>query len=133
YALTLAHKHVPEIITRSGLTIRPIFTPNVSKFPQGMLVNVPLHIDLLAGGPSYAHVHHALTDHYAGQDIVEVMPLDAVPAQLDPTEMAGTDRMRIYLAHNAEAGHINIIASLDNLGKGASGAAVQNMDLMLGV
>ncbi|MEO0543684.1 MAG: N-acetyl-gamma-glutamyl-phosphate reductase [Pseudomonadota bacterium] len=131
YALTLAHKHVPEIITRSGLTRRPIFTPNVSKFPQGMLVNIPLHLDLLAGKPSYAHVHHALAEHYSGQGIVEVVSLDTSPARLDPTELAGTDRMLIYVTHNAEAGHVNIIASLDNLGKGASGAAVQNLDLML--
>ncbi|MEL6919916.1 MAG: N-acetyl-gamma-glutamyl-phosphate reductase [Pseudomonadota bacterium] len=132
YALTLAHKHVPEIISRSGLTRRPIFTPNVSKFPQGMLVNVPLHLDLLAGQPSYAHVHHALTDHYAGQDVVEVTGFADMPVRLDPTALAGTDEMRIYVCANGETGQVNIIASLDNLGKGASGAAVQNLDLMLG-
>ncbi|MEO1701805.1 MAG: N-acetyl-gamma-glutamyl-phosphate reductase [Pseudomonadota bacterium] len=131
YALTLAHKHVPEIISRSGLTRRPIFTPNVSRFPQGMLVNIPLHLDLLAGEPSYAHVHHALADHYVDQTIVEVVASDGLPSRLDPTELANTDRLRIYLTHNTGAGHINIIASLDNLGKGASGAAVQNLDLML--
>ncbi|MEL6201300.1 MAG: N-acetyl-gamma-glutamyl-phosphate reductase [Pseudomonadota bacterium] len=131
YALTLAHKHVPEIVTRSGLTRKPIFSPNVSKFPQGMLVNVPLHLDMLAGTPSPAQLHTALADHYAGQEIVEVMPTEPVAVRLDPTEMKDTDRMRIYVTANADAGHVNIIASLDNLGKGASGAAVQNLDLML--
>ncbi|MEM1378552.1 MAG: N-acetyl-gamma-glutamyl-phosphate reductase [Pseudomonadota bacterium] len=132
YALTLAHKHVPEIVTRSGLSRQPIFTPNVSKFPQGMFVNVPLHLDLLTGVPSPSEVHQALADHYAGQQIVTVEPADALPGRLDPTELAGTDRMKIYVGSNADAGHVNIIASLDNLGKGASGAAVQNLDLMIG-
>lgn len=133
YALTLAHKHVPEIITRSGLARRPIFTPNVSKFPQGMLVNVPLHLDLLAAGTKPSSVHEALREHYAGQRIVEVADTTEPPARLDPTELAGTDKMRIYVCANEEAGHVNIIASLDNLGKGASGAAVQNLDIKLGV
>lgn len=131
YALTLAHKHVPEIITRSGLSRSPIFTPNVARFPQGMLVNVPLHLAMLTGSPSPADVHATLTAHYAGQDVVEVMPLDAVPARIDATELASTDTMRIYVLANADAGHVNIVASLDNLGKGASGAAVQNLELML--
>ncbi|MEM9999561.1 MAG: N-acetyl-gamma-glutamyl-phosphate reductase [Pseudomonadota bacterium] len=131
YALTLAHKHVPEIVERAGLKRRPIFTPNVGRFAQGMLVNIPLHLELMAGRPSFAHVHHALAEHYTGQDIVDIVGLHDIPVRLDPTELAGTDRMRLYVCANGDAGHVNIIASLDNLGKGASGAAVQNLDIML--
>lgn len=133
YALTLAHKHVPEITTRAGLTRRPIFTPAVGRFAQGMLVNVPLHLDLLAGGTSLQTVHAALTDHYAGSEIVEVPSLDATAglARLDPEELAGTDRMKLYVCGTEGAGQVNLVASLDNLGKGASGAAVQNLGRMI--
>lgn len=133
YALTLAHKHVPEITTRAGLTRRPIFTPAVGRFAQGMLVNVPLHLDLLAGQASLQTVHAALTDHYAGSEIVEVPSLDATAglARLDPEELAGTDRMKLYVCGTEGAGQVNLVASLDNLGKGASGAAVQNLGRMI--
>ncbi|MCB1465061.1 MAG: N-acetyl-gamma-glutamyl-phosphate reductase [Nitratireductor sp.] len=135
YALTLAHKHVPEIMVRAGLTRRPIFTPNVGRFRQGMIVNVPLHLDLLNGAPDQAAIHSALAEHYSGQDIVEVMPIEAgakMP-RVDAEEMVGTSRMRLYVFGNSAAtGQVNLVATLDNLGKGASGAAVQNMDLMLG-
>lgn len=133
YALTLAHKHVPEIVTRSGLSRRPIFTPSVGRFAQGMLVNVPLFTDLMSGAPSMAAVHAALAAHYAGQDIVEVVPPaegTALP-RIDAEEMTGTDRMRLYVLGTEGKGQVNLIASLDNLGKGASGAAVQNLNLML--
>lgn len=133
YALTLAHKHVPEITTRAGLTRRPIFTPAVGRFAQGMLVNVPLHLDLLVGQASLQTVHAALTDHYAGSEIVEVPSLDATAglARLDPEELKGTDRMKLYVCGTEGAGQVNLVASLDNLGKGASGAAVQNLGRMI--
>ncbi|WP_299864304.1 N-acetyl-gamma-glutamyl-phosphate reductase [uncultured Hoeflea sp.] len=133
YALTLAHKHVPEITTRAGLTRRPIFTPAVGRFAQGMLVNVPLHLDLLAGEASLQTVHAALTDHYAGSEIVEVPSLDTIAglARLDPEELTGTDRMKLYVCGTEAAGQVNLVASLDNLGKGASGAAVQNLGQMI--
>lgn len=133
YALTLAHKHVPEITTRAGLTRRPIFTPAVGRFAQGMLVNVPLHLDLLAGQASLQTVHAALTDHYASSEIVEVPSLDATAglARLDPEELRGTDRMKLYVCGTEGAGQVNLVASLDNLGKGASGAAVQNLGRMI--
>ncbi|MCB1459369.1 MAG: N-acetyl-gamma-glutamyl-phosphate reductase [Nitratireductor sp.] len=133
YALGLAHKHVPEIATRSGLKRRPIFTPNVARYAQGMLVNVPLHLDLLNGSPELEAVHAILASHYAGQDIVEVVPLDqsAALSRIDPEELRGTDRMRLYVLGTPGAGQVNLVASLDNLGKGASGAAVQNMEIML--
>jgi N-acetyl-gamma-glutamyl-phosphate reductase len=134
YALTLAHKHVPEIMTHTGISRRPIFTPAVGRFAQGMLVNVPLHLDLMTGKPSMADVHAALADHYGSGAIVEVVPLAASSGlpRLDPEEMTGTDRMKLYVCGTEGAGQVNLVASLDNLGKGASGAAVQNMDLMIG-
>lgn len=133
YALTLAHKHVPEIMTHTGITRRPIFTPAVGRFAQGMLVNVPLHLDLMSGDPSMADVHSALSRHYDGGSIVEVAPLEVSASQsrLDPEEMTGSDRMKLYVCGTEGAGQVNLVASLDNLGKGASGAAVQNLDLMI--
>ncbi|KJS19814.1 MAG: N-acetyl-gamma-glutamyl-phosphate reductase [Hoeflea sp. BRH_c9] len=133
YALTLAHKHVPEIVARSGLARRPVFTPAVGRFAQGMLVNVPLHLDLMTGNPSMADVHAAFDAHYASGGAVDVVPLaeSAGLARLDPEELKGTDRMKIYVCGTEGAGQVNLVASLDNLGKGASGAAVQNLDLMI--
>jgi len=133
YALTLAHKHVPEIMSHTGITRRPIFTPAVGRFAQGMLVNVPLHLDLLTGNPGLADIHAALSAHYADSAVVEVVsPADTAAApRLDPEELAGTDRMKLYVCGNADAGQANLVASLDNLGKGASGAAVQNLNLMI--
>jgi len=133
YALTLAHKHVPEIMAHTGITRRPVFTPAVGRFAQGMLVNLPLHLDLLSGAPSMADIHAALASHYSGSDRVEVVSLDeTAPPRLDPEELAGTDRMKLYVCGTAGAGQVNLVASLDNLGKGASGAAVQNLNLMIG-
>lgn len=132
YALGLQHKHVPEIKVRSGLAQDPIFTPSVGRFAQGMLVNVPLHANAL-NNASRSSIYDALVKHYDGQNIVEIVPLkdtDAAP-RIDPTEMAGTDKMKLYVCGRADDSQLNLIASLDNLGKGASGAAVQNLDLML--
>jgi N-acetyl-gamma-glutamyl-phosphate reductase len=134
YALTLKHKHVPEIMGRTGLTRRPVFTPNVGRYAQGMLVHVPLHLDMLTGAPDAERVHACLADHYAGQDVVQVVPLaeSAAMARLDPEALNGTNLLRLHVFGDASTGHVNITAQLDNLGKGASGAAVQNLDLMLG-
>lgn len=134
YALTLGHKHVPEIMARSGITRRPVFTPAVGRFAQGMLVNIPLFCDLMTGNPSMADIHAALASHYAGQDVVEVVaPEDGTAkARIDAEEMRGTDRLKIYVLGTEGMGQVNLIASLDNLGKGASGAAVQNLNLMIG-
>ena len=134
YALTLAHKHVPEIIRHTGLTRRPVFTPAVGRFAQGMLVNVPLHLELMTGAPSMTDIHAALASHYASGGAVSVVELSGsagIP-RLDPEELAGTDRMKLHVCGSEGAGHVNLVASLDNLGKGASGAAVQNLDLMIG-
>lgn len=132
YALTLKHKHVSEIQTHGGLSRTPIHTPNVGRFAQGMLVNVPLHLDLL-NNASLDSIHQAFDTHYAGQDIVEVASLNeaANAPRLDAQEMVDTDHMKLYVCGTAETGQVNLVASLDNLGKGASGACVQNMDIML--
>ncbi len=134
YALPLAHKHVPEIMSRSGLSRRPVFTPNVARFRQGMLVNIPFHLDQLDGSPSMADVHAALTGHYNQQEFVSVVPLEesAKLTRIEAEELAGKDTMKLYVFGTEGAGMVNLVASLDNLGKGASGAAVQNLNLMLG-
>ncbi|MDP3898223.1 MAG: N-acetyl-gamma-glutamyl-phosphate reductase [Mesorhizobium sp.] len=133
YGLTLAHKHVAEMQAHGGLSRRPIFSPSVGRFAQGMLVQVPLYLSDLNGAPTLADLHAALAAHYAGQGVVEVVALEesAKLPRLDPTELAGTDRMKLFVFGTEGKGQANLVASLDNLGKGASGAAVQNMDLML--
>jgi len=133
YALHIKHKHVPEIISRCGLARRPIFTPGVGRFAQGMLVQVPLFLDDMKSGVSRNDVHDVLAAHYEGQDIVQVVSLATSEqiTSLDPEEMVGTNDMKLYVFGDADGSEVNLVASLDNLGKGASGAAVQNLDLML--
>jgi N-acetyl-gamma-glutamyl-phosphate reductase len=133
YGLTLAHKHVPEMQAHGLLARRPIFSPSVGRFAQGMIVQLPLHLSDLNGAPSLADLHAALAAHYAGQSVVDVVPLadSAAVARIDPTALNDTDGMRLYVFGTEGKGQANLVAVLDNLGKGASGAAVQNMDLML--
>lgn len=133
YALTLAHKHVPEIVTRSNLTRTPIFTPNVGRFAQGMLVHVPLHLDRLNNAPNLADIHAVLAAHYKGKNFVDVASLEESQntGRLDPEDLNGQDNMRLYVFGTEGNGTVNLTAQLDNLGKGASGAAVQNLDLMI--
>jgi N-acetyl-gamma-glutamyl-phosphate reductase len=133
YGLTLKHKHVPEMKTHGLLDRAPIFSPSVGRFPQGMIVQVPLFIDQLADGATLESIHAALVAHYAGQSIVEVVPLEesAKLARVDAVELAGKDTMKLYVFGSSGGEQANLVALLDNLGKGASGAAVQNMDLML--
>lgn len=133
YGLSLKHKHVPEMKVHGLLRHSPVFSPSVGRFAQGMIVQVPLHVDTLAAGAALESVHAALADHYAGQDIVEVVRLDvsAKLPRVNAVELAGQDTMKLYVFGQPGGEHINLVALLDNLGKGASGAAVQNMDLML--
>ncbi|NKJ34315.1 N-acetyl-gamma-glutamyl-phosphate reductase [Rhizobium sp. SG570] len=133
YGLSLTHKHVPEMTTHGLLDRAPIFSPSVGRFPQGMIVQVPLYLGDLAEGATLESIHAALSAHYAGQDIVQVVPLDesrALP-RVNAVELAGKDTMKLFVFGTPGAGQVNLVALLDNLGKGASGAAVQNMDLML--
>jgi N-acetyl-gamma-glutamyl-phosphate reductase len=136
YALGLKHKHIPEIMRYTGLARRPLFVPSVGNFAQGMLVQVPLHLDTLPGKPTAQDLHEALSKHYAGSPWVTVEA--ATPdLKLDAVALAGTNKMELRVFGN-DAGkdgfaHAVLVARLDNLGKGASGAAVQNLELMLGL
>ena len=133
YGLTLKHKHIPEMTTYGMLANPPIFAPSVGRFPQGMIVQVPLHLSGLAEGASLEMTHAALTTHYAGQSIVEVVSLEGAAAlpRIDAEELAGKDTMKLFVFGQKGGSQVNLVALLDNLGKGASGAAVQNLDLML--
>jgi N-acetyl-gamma-glutamyl-phosphate reductase len=133
YGLTLQHKHVPEMHVYSKLAHAPVFSPNVGNYYQGMLVSVPLQTRLLAPGTGPQTVHDVLASRYAKEPFVRVMPLglDAAPGGLlSPTECNGTNRVELFVFGNEE--QLLVVARLDNLGKGASGAAVQNLNLMLG-
>ena len=132
YALTLNHKHIPEIMACTGLKRRPLFIPAVGNFPQGMLVQMPLHLDTLPGSPTAAQLFDALAAHYAGSEWVTVAPATE-SGKLDAVALKDTNKMELRVFGNAAHGHAVLIARLDNLGKGASGAAVQNLKLMLGV
>jgi N-acetyl-gamma-glutamyl-phosphate reductase len=134
YALQLEHKHLPEILTYTGLTCRPIFVPSVGNFKQGMLVQVPLHLDALPLKPKASDLHDALLKHYAQspEGFVKVLPATD-NGKLDATALNETNDLEIRVFGNEIHRHAVLIARLDNLGKGASGAAVQNLRLMLGV
>jgi N-acetyl-gamma-glutamyl-phosphate reductase len=136
YALGLKHKHIPEIMKYTGLTRRPVFIPAVGNFKQGMLVQLPLHLDLLPDRPSAAHLQEALAAHYAKsntpEQFVKVLP-PTEDGKLEPTALNDTNQLEIRVFPNEDHRHAVVIARLDNLGKGASGAAVQNLKLMLGI
>jgi N-acetyl-gamma-glutamyl-phosphate reductase len=136
YALGLQHKHIPEIMRYTGLTSRPLFVPAVGNFRQGMLVQLPLHLDTLPGQPTGADVHEALRKHYAASRSaggwVSVEPVTD-NLKLDATALNDTNQLEIRVFANEAARQAVVIARLDNLGKGASGAAVQNIQLMLGL
>ncbi len=136
YGLGLEHKHVPEIMAYGRLKARPIFVPSVGHYAQGMLVSVPLHLDTLPGKPTGADLHAALAAHFAGSEFVSVIGMDALKAEggkIEPESLNDTNRMELRVLANENRRQAVLVAKLDNLGKGASGAAVQNMKLMLGV
>jgi N-acetyl-gamma-glutamyl-phosphate reductase len=132
YGLTLEHKHVPELQKYSGLTRRPIFVPSVGDFAQGMLVSVPLHLATLAGKPCVADIEACLRAAYAGSGWVRVEAADG-KARLAPEDLNGSNWLELRVFGSDKLGQAVLVARLDNLGKGASGAAVQNIGLMLGV
>lgn len=132
YGLTLAHKHVPEVQTYCRLSRRPIFVPSVGNFRQGMLVSVPLHLDLLPGRPKAADLEVALAAQYADGGCVRVAPTQG-ETRIEPQALDGSDDLELRVFANEGMGHALLVARLDNLGKGASGAAVQNIRLMLGL
>jgi N-acetyl-gamma-glutamyl-phosphate reductase len=134
YGLTLEHKHVPELMAYTGLQRRPIFVPSVGNFRQGMLVSIPLHLGTLPGSPRAADLEAALVRHYAGARSVRVVDgAAATHTRLEPEALNGTDELELFVFGKSELGHALLVARLDNLGKGAAGAAVQNIKLMLGI
>lgn len=133
YGLGFEHKHLPELQLYSNLTRRPIFIPSVGNYRQGMLVSIPLQLDTLPGKPSGADLQAALAKHYAGSKYVAAMPLQNAGGKLEPEALNGTNRLELYVFASEKYHQAVLVARLDNLGKGASGAAVQNMRLMLGL
>jgi N-acetyl-gamma-glutamyl-phosphate reductase len=134
YALGLKHKHIPEIMQYTGLSRRPVFIPSVGNFKQGMLVQLPLHLDLLPGKPKAGDLQEALAAHYAKsntpEQFVNVLP-PTDDGKLDALALNDTNNLEVRVFPNEDHRHAVVIARLDNLGKGASGAAVQNLKLML--
>ncbi|MFN3267565.1 MAG: N-acetyl-gamma-glutamyl-phosphate reductase [Deinococcales bacterium] len=136
YGLSLDHKHLPEMMKYSRLTTEPIFTPAVGKWFKGMLVQIPLHLHTLPKRPSATDFQVVLEQHYAGQQYVRVLPLEqnaAATEVLDPETLNNTNLMEIKIFANPKKQQALLVARADNLGKGASGAAVQNLSLMLGL
>lgn len=134
YGLGLAHKHIPEIQVWSGLSRSPIFVPSVGRYREGMIVQVPLHLAAMPGAPSVESVHDVLAAHYEGRRFVTVADLvkgDGAPV-LDPEGLNGTNELRIHVFANKDGSQSVVCGVLDNLGKGASGQAVQCLNLMIG-
>ncbi|NDH50920.1 MAG: N-acetyl-gamma-glutamyl-phosphate reductase [Betaproteobacteria bacterium] len=137
YALDLRHKHIPEVMRHSGLSRRPLFVPAVANVRQGMLVQLPLHLDFLPGHPRANDLQAALERHYAGSEWVSVAP-PSHNGKLDALALHDSDGMELRVFSNPGGdadgfNHAVLVARLDNLGKGASGAAIQNLRLMLGL
>ncbi len=132
YGLGLEHKHVPELVAYTGLTRRPIFVPSVGNFRQGMLVSVPLHLDTLGGKPTAKDIEAILSKYYAGAEYVKVVPAEA-NGKIEAESLNDTNNLELRVFGNDKRGHAVLVAKLDNLGKGASGAAVQNIRTMLGL
>jgi N-acetyl-gamma-glutamyl-phosphate reductase len=132
YALGLKHKHLPEIMKYTGMVRRPIFIPSVGNFKQGMLVELPLHLNTLPGKPTPQDLEEILRRHYKGSEWVTVEPPTA-DGKLDPLALNDTNKMELRVFSNMDYSHAVLVARLDNLGKGASGAAVQNLNIMLGL
>jgi len=134
YGLGLEHKHVPEIQAHGGLSKRPLFVPSVGRFAQGMLVQVPLQLWSLPSAPSAKDVHGVLASHYAGSAFVKVADMadSAKMTQVQAEDANGTNDLRLFVFANDDAGQAVVMAQLDNLGKGASGSCVQNLNIMFG-
>ena len=135
YGLSLKHKHVPEMTKHAGLSRPVLFAPAVGAYRQGMLVEVPLHLGALPETPSIERIHGALAEAYDGQRFVEVADIEETEAVtgLDPEGLNNTNRLRLHVFGDRGGDQARLVALLDNLGKGASGAAVQNLNIMLGL
>ncbi len=135
YGLSLKHKHVPEMQTHAGLIHRPLFAPAVGRYLAGMIVEVPLQLAAVPGRPGVSDVHASLRRAYEGEPFVSVVSLEQARAteHLDPESLNGSNRMILHVFGDESLGQARLVAILDNLGKGASGAAVQNLNLALGL
>ncbi|RCW70421.1 N-acetyl-gamma-glutamyl-phosphate reductase [Pseudorhodoferax soli] len=135
YGLGLQHKHVPEIQQHAGLAHAPVFVPAYGHYRQGIVLTIALHLRLLPAGVTPGHLHAALQARYAGQACIDLQPLggDADAQRLDPRALNGSNRLRLSVFGQQRSGQVLLAAVFDNLGKGAAGAAVQNLDLMLGL
>jgi len=135
YALTLAHKHVPEMRVHSGLAHAPVFSPSVGRYYRGMIVDVPLALWALPGKPTVVDLYLALAKAYRGEKLIEVAKMeDGILMQsLDAEMLKLTNGMKLFVFGNDKVQQARLVAVLDNLGKGASGAAVQNLNIMLGI
>lgn len=134
YALNLAHKHVLEMRKFGRLAEKPLFTPMVGAFRQGMLVQIPLHLRMLPSPVSGGDLHRALAARYANSRFIRVAPFEpGATTHLEPEALNGTNQMELFVFENEDARQVLLVARLDNLGKGASGAALQNLDLLLGL
>ncbi|WP_370172351.1 N-acetyl-gamma-glutamyl-phosphate reductase [Sphingobium abikonense] len=135
YGLSLTHKHVPEMTRYSGLTHPPLFAPAVANAYRGMIVEVPLQLRAMPGAPSLTDIHDVLASAYAGSPIVTVAALEDGAAMSGvPLEYVGaSDRLALFLFGNPDTGQARLVATLDNLGKGAAGAAVQNLNILAGL
>jgi N-acetyl-gamma-glutamyl-phosphate reductase len=136
YGLGLAHKHVPEMQQNTGLAHPPLFAPSVGRFRQGMIVQVPLQLWALPGKPTVARIRQILQDYYKSCHFVTVADqaeTEVRASLLDPEELNDTNHLRLFVFGNEDARHLILAAQLDNLGKGAAGQTVQNLNLMLGL
>ncbi|MDE0948265.1 MAG: N-acetyl-gamma-glutamyl-phosphate reductase [Sphingobium sp.] len=135
YGLGLGHKHVPEMTRYSGLVHPPLFAPAVANGYRGMVVEVPLQLRAMPGAPSLEDVHAALAEAYAGSPLVSVAPLSesAAMGQVELEHVGATDRLALFVFGHADSGQARLVAALDNLGKGAAGAAVQNLNILAGL
>ena len=135
YGLGLGHKHVPEMTRYSGLAHPPLFAPAVANGYRGMVVEVPLQLRAMPGAPALEDVHAALADAYAGSPLVSVAPLSesAAMGNVELEHVGATDRLALFVFGNADSGQARLVAALDNLGKGAAGAAVQNLNILAGL
>lgn len=135
YGLSLNHKHVPEMTQHTGLNRPVLFAPAVGNYRQGMLVEIPLHLSALPETPSVERIHGALVEAYADQRFVEVVELEATEAMtgIEPEALNGSNTVRLHVFGDRGGEQVRLVAMLDNLGKGASGAAVQNLNIMLGL
>lgn len=135
YGLSLTHKHLPEMLRYSGLRHAPIFAPAVADAYRGMIVEVPLQLHAMPGAPNVADVHAALADAYEGSQIISVASLadSAAMTQVRLEHVGATDRLALFVFGNEATGQVRLVAALDNLGKGAAGAAAQNLNILAGL